>query len=158
MRMLFAVATPTLMMAPMRAGTLNVVWVTNSIHTMPQNPRRQRRDDDERIEPRLEVDDHEQVDEQDGEDEAEAEADEGRVHALDLPAHRDRVTGRQLGPQLARDPLDGGRHAAEIAFLHVGVDVEDRLDVRVADDGGHLASLERGQIGEELRRAGIARG
>ena len=38
MRMLFAVATPTLMMAPMSAGTLNVVWVTKSIQTMPQNP------------------------------------------------------------------------------------------------------------------------
>ncbi len=36
--MLFAVATPTLMMAPIRAGTLNVVCVMKSIHTMPQNP------------------------------------------------------------------------------------------------------------------------
>ena len=38
MRMLLAVATPTLMMAPINAGTLKVVCVTNSIHTMPANP------------------------------------------------------------------------------------------------------------------------
>ena len=34
-RMLFAVATPMHMTAPVNAGTLNVVWVRNSIHRMP---------------------------------------------------------------------------------------------------------------------------
>ena len=34
-RMLFAVATPTHMMAPVRAGTLSVVPVRNSIQTIP---------------------------------------------------------------------------------------------------------------------------
>ncbi len=34
-RMLLAVATPMHMMAPINAGTLTVVWVTNSIQTMP---------------------------------------------------------------------------------------------------------------------------
>ena len=38
MRMLLAVATPTLMIAPMSAGTLKVVCVTKSIHTMPAKP------------------------------------------------------------------------------------------------------------------------
>ena len=33
--MLFAVATPMHMIAPVSAGTLSVVCVTNSIHTMP---------------------------------------------------------------------------------------------------------------------------
>ena len=33
--MLFAVATPTHMIAPVRAGTLKVVPVANSIQTMP---------------------------------------------------------------------------------------------------------------------------
>src|SRR5258705_148697 len=32
---LFDVATPIAMMVPMSDGTLNVVWVTNSIHRMP---------------------------------------------------------------------------------------------------------------------------
>ena len=34
-RMLFAVATPMHMIAPVNAGTESVVRVTNSIHTMP---------------------------------------------------------------------------------------------------------------------------
>src|SRR5438445_736399 len=73
-------------------------------------------------------------------------------------AHGDRVTGWQLGSELGRDLLDGGGDAAEVAVLHVGVDVEDRLDVRVADDGRHLVPLERGEIAEELLLAGPARG
>ena len=36
-RMLFDVATPTLMIVPMRDGTLKVVRVTKSIQTMPLN-------------------------------------------------------------------------------------------------------------------------
>jgi hypothetical protein len=121
-------------------------------------PGGQRGDDDERIQPGLEVDDHEQVDEQDGEDQTEAETGEGGVHALHLPAHGDRVAGRQLGSELGYDFLDRRRHAAEVPVLHVGEDVEDRLHVRVADDGRNLASFERGQVAEELLRARRARG
>jgi len=36
-RTLFAVATPRAMMLPISDGTLNVVWVVNSIHTIPQS-------------------------------------------------------------------------------------------------------------------------
>src|SRR5207247_10553093 len=121
-------------------------------------PGGQRGDDDERIEPGLEVDDQEQIDEQDGEDQAEAQANEGGVHALDLAAHGDRVTGRQLGSELGRDLLDGGGDAAKVAVLHVGIDVEDRLHVRVADGGRNLPALEGGQVAEELGRARGARG
>jgi len=39
----------------------------------------------------LEIDDHEEVDENRGEDEAEAEPDEGGSHAFDLAADDDRV-------------------------------------------------------------------
>ena len=35
--MLFAVATPMHMIAPISEGTLKVVWVTNSIQRMPAN-------------------------------------------------------------------------------------------------------------------------
>ena len=35
--MLFAVATPMLMIAPIIEGTLMVVWVTNNISRMPAN-------------------------------------------------------------------------------------------------------------------------
>ena len=119
-------------------------------------PGGQRGDDDERVEPGLKVHDHEQVDEQDGEDQPEAEPDEGGVHALHLAAHGDPVAGRQLRAVLGHDLLHLGGHAAEVAALHVGVDVEDGLHVGVADDRGHLAPLEGGQIAEQLRLAGRA--
>ena len=37
MRMEFAVATPMLMIEPIRAGTLMVVWVDHNIHKIPAN-------------------------------------------------------------------------------------------------------------------------
>ena len=66
-RMLLAVATPMHMMAPVKAGTLRVVPVRNNIQTMPASAPGKRRDDNERFEPRLEIHDHEQVDENDRE-------------------------------------------------------------------------------------------
>ena len=86
--MLLAVATPMLMIAPISDGTLMVVPVTNSIQTMPASAPGQRHQDDERIEPRLEVHHHQQVDQHDREDEPGGEADERAVHALHLAAHR----------------------------------------------------------------------
>src|SRR5205823_13611452 len=62
------------------------------------------------------------------------------VHALDLSAHLDRVARRQLRPRIIRDLLDGGGHAAEIASLHVGVDVEGRLH-RSEEHTSELQSL-----------------
>jgi len=56
--MLFAVATPTLMEAPMRAGTLNVCGVDESNHTMPENPAGNAVMMMNGFEPGLEVDDH----------------------------------------------------------------------------------------------------
>ena len=87
-----AVATPMDMMAPIRLGTLKVVWVRKSAQTMPQSAR-QRADDDEGIEPALVVHHHQQVDQQRREGEAEAKAIEGLVHALHLPAHDDLGSG-----------------------------------------------------------------
>ena len=64
-RMLFAVATPMHMMAPVSDGTLSVVCDQEQEPDDPGQRRRQRRDDDERIEPRLEVHDDQQVDQHD---------------------------------------------------------------------------------------------
>ena len=65
--MLFAVATPTLMIAPVSAGTLSVVWVMNSIQTMPANAAGSAVTMMNGIEPRLEIDDDQQIDQQDRE-------------------------------------------------------------------------------------------
>ncbi len=53
-RMLLAVATPMVMMAPVSAGTLKVVPVSSSIQQIPGERRRQRGDDDEGVDPGLE--------------------------------------------------------------------------------------------------------
>ena len=81
---LFAVATPMHMMAPVSAGTLTVVWVRNSIHTMPASAAGKRGDDDQRVEERLEVHDDQHVDENDGADQPEQQAAERLLHGLDL--------------------------------------------------------------------------
>ena len=65
--MLLAVATPMHMMAPVSAGTDSVVWVTNSIQTMPARAAGKRHHDHERVQPGLEVHDDQQVDQHDRE-------------------------------------------------------------------------------------------
>ena len=93
-RMLFAVATPMLMIAPISDGTLNVVCVTNSIQRMPASAPGSAIRMMNGSSQRLEVHHHQQVHQQDREDEPEAEADErgcacsppGRASSMKLPA------------------------------------------------------------------------
>ena len=66
--MLFAVATPMHMIEPISEGTLKVVWVTNSIHTIPANAPGSAIRMMNGIQPRLEIDRHDQVYQHDGED------------------------------------------------------------------------------------------
>ena len=115
----------------------------------------QRHDDDERVEPALVVHDHEEVDEDDRGDESDAEPRERRVHVRDEALHHDRVARRHLRLILGDDLLDLVDHAAEVAALHVGEDVVDRLDVEMARGAGDVAALERGEIAEQLRLAGL---
>ena len=151
-RMLLAVATPTLAIAPIIDSTLKVVCVRNSIHKMPANAPGNASDNDERIGPRLEVDDHQEVNERGGEDEAEAELAERGVHAFDLAAHVDRAARRKFRAKLVNDFHDLIGNATEIRALDVGVDVEHRLHVGMADDGGCFAALRaRHTLLEQLR-------
>ena len=65
----------------------------------PQNAREragQCGDDDERIGPRLEIDDHQEVNERGRENEPEAKLAERGVHAFNLSAHVDRAAGWKL--------------------------------------------------------------
>jgi hypothetical protein len=87
--------------------------------------RGQRGDDDEGIEPRLEVDDDEQVDEDDGEAEA---AEQAGVGAAWSPPGRgpDEGAARQALRVVAQDALDVAADGAEVAALHVAVDIDVR--------------------------------
>ena len=93
-----AVATPMHMMAPISAGTRERGAGEEEEEHDAGERRGQRGDDDEGIEPGLEVDDDQQVDEHDGEEQAEEQTDVGAVHRLDLTAHADEVAaGERAG-------------------------------------------------------------
>ncbi len=47
--------------------------------------------------------------------------------------------------------LHVGRHAAQVASLHVGVDLEHRLHVVVAHDRLGDAAVQAGDVAQELR-------
>ncbi len=73
---------------------------------------RQPADDDQRVDPRLKVDHHEQVHEQHGEAEPGQEARERGLHGLHLTTHHDAGTGRQAAARLIDQGGDLMRHAA----------------------------------------------
>ena len=87
--MLLAVATPMHMMAPINDGTFNVVCVTNSIHRMPASAPGRARQNDERIHPGLKIDRHQQVYQNDGREQAQAQPIEGALHGGGLSAQHD---------------------------------------------------------------------
>ena len=74
--MLFAVATPMHMMAPISAGTLSArVGEEQEEHNARQRSG-QSRNDDERIDPALKINDDQQVDQHDGKDEPAQQTDD----------------------------------------------------------------------------------
>ena len=122
-RMLFAVATPMHMIAPVRAGTDRLVWVGNSIQTMPARAAGRADDDHERIEPALKIDDDQQVDQDDCDGQAEQQL---RKALFMVPTWPRNVTVEPLGSSCAdssSDLLNVGGDAAEVATLRRGVDV-----------------------------------
>ena len=151
-----AVATPMHMIAPISEGTLNVVWVANSIQRMPRKRARQRHDDDKRIDPRLEVDHHQQVDQQDREHDSGAQPDERSVHALHLSAHDQRACRAADAVEFVQDRIHIARNAAQVTSLHVRVDIEDRLDVVVVDDLRRFVARNRRHIAQQLACTGVA--
>jgi hypothetical protein len=149
--MLLAVATPMLMIAPIIDSTLKVVCVKNSIHKMPANAPGNAVMMMNGISPRLEINDHQEINERCGEDEAEAQFAERAVHAFNLAAHVDRVPGWKFGAKLVYDFCDLIGDATEIRALHIGINVEYRLHIGVADVRWCFIALERDQIAQQLR-------
>src|ERR1017187_8519623 len=123
---------------------------------------RQGHQDDERVQPALEIHRHQQVDQHHGKDHAEAEAVERGLHGEELSAHVDGGAAGQLGRHLRDDLFDARAHAAQIAAVHIGIHIHHRLDVVVVDDGGRHAAADGNHIGKQLGstrgRAGIAVG
>ena len=128
-----AVATPIVMIAPIRAGTLKVVCVRNNIQTIPAKAPGIHQDY-ERIRPRLEIDGHQKVDQNYGEDDAQAQPVKRRVHRLHLSSDLDACSARQLLADPSNDAVYLVTNPTEIPAIHVGVNVEQRLRVVVVDN------------------------
>ena len=113
----------------------------------------QRGDDDEGIEPRLEVDDDQKIDEHDRADEADGQPCEGGLHRLHLAADHDVAAPGKLWFDVLHDLLgDFVGDAAEVAAVDRGVDVDHALHVVVIDDGGARRGRGGRQVAEDLRR------
>ena len=115
---------------------------------------RERHDDDEWVQPRLEVHHHQEIDEPHGKDDADPEPDEGGVHALRLPPQLDAAAARKLWRVLPHELPDLAGDRAQVPSVHVGIDVKYRLDVVVADHLLNHGALDRGHVAEHLRRGG----
>ena len=95
----------------------------------------QRRDDDERVEPALEIDDQQQVDERDRQPQPDAEAGETGVHRIRLPAQHDEAAPRQFLFRLFDQGLDVSQHPAQVAAAHAAKDIDHRHHIVMGIDG-----------------------
>src|SRR5258707_1174399 len=109
----------------------------------------ERGDDDEGIEPGLEIQDDKQVDENDGEDQAAEEAGVRGAHGFELSADADEATARERGSVGSDDAINVAADGAEVAVLYVGVDIEDAANV-VVIDGFHFAgAVDGGDVSKD---------
>ena len=147
-RIEFDTEMPTDMIAPISNSTLMVVPVSASIHRMPIKRARHRHHDDQRVDPGLEQHHQQRIDQHDRQDQAFAQIGEGGVHHLVLAADVDVRGGGKRRLQLVDHALDVGGHAAQIAAVDIGVDVDDALH-RVVVDRLHVGiGRDRGDVGQ----------
>ena len=118
---------------------------------------RQRHDDHERIEPGLEVDDDQQVDQHEGQRQTDEELLVGARHGRDLTAQGHAGAVRNLVARLLHQLSDVCGDTAEIAPLRRREDVDDGTDVVVGDNGIARRPLDRRQAAEQLRVRAAAR-
>ncbi len=90
--------------------------------------------------------------------EAKEEADVGGLHGLDLAGDAHEVAAGERGAVAIDDALHIARDGAEVAILHVGVDVEGAAGVVVADDGRLAGARDVGDVGQDLGQLGGGRG
>ncbi len=107
---------------------------------MPRQRRGQGGDDDERIEPRLEIHHDQQINQHDGETKAGEQSDVGRAHGLQLPANVDEAAARKR-PRFGIDnALNVRSDRAQIATLHGAVDIHHTANVVVSDNSHFIGA------------------
>jgi hypothetical protein len=104
----------------------------------------------------VEIGDHQQVNENDREDDAEAQAAERLIHGVALTANRDARAGRQ-GAEIVDGVLHGSGGAAEVTALDTAINVDDALHVVMVEDGGFGVLRDSREVREQLRVGADAR-
>ena len=105
-------------------------------------------DDDKWVKPALEVDDQQQIHEEDCEHNSRSESDKRLVHALDLAAHCQGGSLRQVVLVLRENLVDLACHASQVSPLNVCINIKNRLNVVVVDVLGALAAIDRRKVAE----------
>src|SRR5262249_15379468 len=106
--------------------------------------------DNERIEPGLKIDGYQQVDEDGGERQSNAQARKRGPHRFDLTAHVEGRAPWQFRWHFGQDLVHFARDPGEVAVLHAGKDVQSRLYVVVADHARRYVAVDGRQITHQL--------
>src|SRR6202021_1197906 len=102
-------------------------------HNDARKRRRQRHHDDEWIQPGLEVDDDQHIDQQNRENEAANETHVSALHGPKLAPQRDKASSRQLFLMYIDNSVGFAPYSAEVSALDRGVDVDNPSNVVVVD-------------------------
>ena len=94
----------------------------------------------------MKIHDHDEINQHNGEQDSCANTGERFVHALHLSAHIQKRPARQILFCLIDNLVDLTGHAAEVAPLHIGHDIENRLDVVMIHNHRRLTALDRSEI------------
>ena len=156
-RMLLAVATPMVMMAPVSAGTLKVVPVSSSIQQMPASAAgsavmmMKASTQDWKLTTIRRYTITTAI------TSPNAQFDEGGLHGLGLTADVDAHAARQVRPQLRHQAPDIDGNAAHVAALRAGKNVDRRRQVEARIDRLLHRGCDADQIAQQLRRRGRSR-
>ena len=151
-RTLLAVATPMHMIAPVRAGTDTVVPVANSIQTMPASAVGKAATIMSGSSQDWKLTTISRKMKNDGDGEPDEQLVIATGHRRHLASQRHGRADRNIVRRVLDDLLDVRRHATEIAPLRRGVDVDDRSNVIVRDDGVTRRTLDVRDAAEQLLR------
>ncbi len=141
---------PVIMTTPISDMTLSVVCVRSRNDDDAGDAGRNGEQDDERIDEGGELRHQDQVDEHDGEEQADAEALEGLAHALTEPRIVTRTFCGQLGA--GDDRVHCGGDAAEVFAGGRDVDVDDAAQLVVVDLGGESMRFD---VGDGVELGGV---
>ena len=109
-----------------------------------------RHDDHERIDPGLEIDDDQQIDQDDRHRQTDKQLPVGIRHGAGLPANRDGRTFGQVRAGIVDDFLHLGGDTAKIAALGRRIDVDDRPDIVARNDRVAWLGREGGETAQQL--------